>query len=74
MLFFRMPSPEASSTAMESTADGMAETIVMPAKRPGYEFAAARSVASRMARTGARADSCGIGRCAGAACRVAGGG
>ena len=60
MLFSRMPPPpSARSTAIETTAAGIAEAIVMPAHRPRYVLAAARITASTTARMMARAVSCG---------------
>jgi hypothetical protein len=62
MLFSRMPPPpSARSTAIDTTAAGIAEAMVMPANRPRYVLAAARTTASRMARMMARAVSCGPG-------------
>ena len=49
-------------TAMEPTAYGMAEAIVMPAKRPKYEFADAGMVASTIYTTSGRTARCPIGR------------
>jgi hypothetical protein len=60
MLFSRMPPPPSTrSTAIDTTAAGMADAIVTPAKRPRYTLAAARITASTMARMIARAVSCG---------------
>src|SRR5262245_29737000 len=55
MLFSRMPPrPRAPSRAIETTAAGMAEAMVRPAKRPMYALPAPSSIASRMARMMAR--------------------
>ena len=60
MLFSRMcPPPKTRNTAMETTAAGIADAIVMPANNPRYALAAARTIARPMERITARAVSCG---------------
>ena len=60
MLFSRMcPPPNSRSTAIETTAAGIAVAIVSPANRPRYVFAAASTMASTIERMIARAVSCG---------------
>src|ERR1043165_1947799 len=60
ILFSRMcPPPNRRSTAIDTTAAGIAVAIVRPANNPRYVFAAARIIASTIERTIARADSCG---------------
>src|SRR6185312_1062044 len=60
MLFSRMPPrPSAPRMPIETTAAGMAEAMVRPAKRPMYALPAPRMAASTMARMMARALICG---------------
>jgi hypothetical protein len=55
MLFSRMvPPPNRRSTPIDTTAAGIAVAIVRPANRPRYVFAAARIIASAIARMIAR--------------------
>ena len=56
MLFSRMcPPPRSLSTAIETTAAGIADEMVRPANKPRYVFAAARTIASTIESTiGAR--------------------
>jgi hypothetical protein len=60
MLFSRMcPPPSRRSTAIDTTAAGIAVATVRPANKPRYVFAAASTMASTIERMIARADSCG---------------
>ena len=55
ILFSRMcPPPSIFNIAIDTTAAGIAEAIVMPANRPRYALAAARITASTIANTTAR--------------------
>ena len=59
MLFSRMVLPPSTrSTAIETTAAGMADAMVSPAKSPRYVLAAASRTARTMARMIARGVSC----------------
>jgi len=64
ILFQDAAAPEERSTAMETTADGMAEAIEVPMRRPGYTLAAAVLAADTTAKTSPNAVSCGV-RCCG---------
>jgi len=62
MLFSRMcPPPSTRSTAIDTTAAGIAVAIVSPAKSPRYVFAAAKIIASTIDKMTARGVSCGPG-------------
>src|SRR4051812_9016362 len=60
MLFSSMcPPPSTRRTAIETTAAGIADAIVIPANNPKYAFAAAKTIASTTDRITARTVSCG---------------
>jgi hypothetical protein len=63
ILFQDAAAPEERSTAMETTADGMAEAIDVPTRRLGYILAAAVLAAGTTAKTSLNAVSCGVCYC-----------